>query len=228
MEPQIFSPQGLNQCDSRRLIGKNAPEQFPRNSPWTKNAIPLHQLFTVTHNFRFTMLNYYFKNQVICIGSANMNTNARILIIDDDPTILETLKVALESEGYAVNTAQNGKEAIEKSHSNFFNLAIVDWRLPDIEGTKLLSKFKDRTPRMVRIMLTGYPSIENAVDAVNRHADAFLLKPIAISKLLATIKDLLKEQEKSDNFCQEKIAEYLETRTIQFIENSRKREEKSS
>ena len=155
-----------------------------------------------------------------------MNKNARILVIDDDPTILETLRVSLESEGYYVRTAQNGKEAIEKSHCDFFNLAIVDWRLPDIDGTKLLSKLKDRTPRMVRIMLTGYPSIENAVDAVNSHADAFLLKPIVISKLLTTIKNLLKEQEKSNIFCQEKIAEYLETRTIQFLKNNRKLEER--
>ena len=51
----------------------------------------------------------------------------------------------LEEEGYKVDTAQNGKEAIDKSYANFYNLAIVDWRLPDIEGTVLLGKLRETT-----------------------------------------------------------------------------------
>ena len=147
-----------------------------------------------------------------------MTRNARILVIDDDQTILETLVVALESEGYFVDTAKNGEEAITKSHSHFYNVAIVDWRLPDIEGTKLLSKLKETTPKMAKILLTGYPSMENAIEAVNRHADAFILKPTAINKLLAKIEELLKLQEEANNYGQAKVAEYIETRTKQVLE----------
>jgi DNA-binding NtrC family response regulator len=96
-----------------------------------------------------------------------MDKNPRVLIIDDDKVIRETLAFTLEDEGYTVDTAENGKEAIEKTDSNFYNLAIVDWRLPDFEGTKLLRELKETTPRMAKIMLTGYPSMNNAIDAVN-------------------------------------------------------------
>ncbi len=147
-----------------------------------------------------------------------MTKVARILVIDDDQTILETLVVALESEGYVVDTAKTGKEAISKSNSNIYNLAIIDWRLPDVEGTKLLGTLKETTPKMAKIMLTGYPSMQNAIEAVNRHADAFLLKPVAISSLLAKIEQLLKRQEEENQYSQAKVAEFIETRTKQVLE----------
>ena len=113
-----------------------------------------------------------------------MDNAAKILVIDDDRSIRETLALALQGEGYIVNTAENGQEAIAKTDANFFNLAIVDWGLPDIQGTKLLGEVKETTPRMVKIMLTGYPSMSNAIDAVNNCADAFLLKPVHFEVLL--------------------------------------------
>jgi DNA-binding response OmpR family regulator len=122
-----------------------------------------------------------------------MSKGSKILLIDDDKTLLETLKLALEEEGYTVDIAQNGKEAIAKSNSNFYNLAIVDWRLPDVEGTKLLSQLKETTPKMSKIMLTGYPSMNNAIEAVNKQADAFLLKPVNFKVLLEKIEELLKQ-----------------------------------
>ena len=67
---------------------------------------------------------------------------SKILIIDDDDTICKTLAVTLESEGYQVDTAKTGEEAIAKSYSHFYNLAIVDWRLPDMHGTELLGRLK--------------------------------------------------------------------------------------
>src|SRR4030066_370602 len=102
-----------------------------------------------------------------------MVNNARILVIDDDKIIRDTLQMTLEQKGYCVDKAENGKEAIAKSHANFYNLAIVDWRLPDMEGTKLLGKLKETTPKRAKIMLTGYPSMNNAIAAVNERAVAF-------------------------------------------------------
>jgi len=61
----------------------------------------------------------------------------RILLVDDDEVIRETLMIILQEEGYNVDAVGDGKEAIAKSFSNFYNLAIVDWRLPNVEGTKL-------------------------------------------------------------------------------------------
>ena len=124
-----------------------------------------------------------------------MVKNESILVIDDDTFILDGLAMALEVEGYCVNTAENGKEAIEKSYANFYNVAIIDWRLPDIEGTKLLRKLKETKPKMVKILLTGYPSMDNAIDALNEGADAFFLKPVNIELLTKRVSKLLKEQE---------------------------------
>jgi DNA-binding NtrC family response regulator len=144
--------------------------------------------------------------------------NVRILVIDDDKIIRRSLTITLEDEGYIVDTAENGKEAIEKTNTNFYNLAIVDWRLPDIEGTKLLHKLKATTPKMAKIMLTGYPSMNNAIDAVNKRADAFFTKPIAIDELLAKIKELLIFQEGENHYSGAKVAEFIEARTKQVLE----------
>lgn len=147
-----------------------------------------------------------------------MDKNVRILLIEDDKVIRCSLTISLEDEGYIVDTAENGKEAIEKTNANYYNLAIVDWRLPDIEGTKLLPKLKATTPRMAKIMLTGYPSMNNAIDAVNKRADAFLTKPIAIDELISKMKELLKLQEEENHYSQSRVAEYIETRTKQVLE----------
>ena len=146
-----------------------------------------------------------------------MGKNGRILVVDDDETILDTLAMALELEGYFVDKAENGKEAIEKSYSNFYNLAIVDWRLPDIEGTTLLKGFKETMPKMVRIMLTGYPSMNNAISAVNNEASAFLVKPVDFDLLLGKIDELLKKQEQAKVFTEDLVVNYIETRSKEIL-----------
>jgi len=147
-----------------------------------------------------------------------MSGKARILLIDDDKNIRQTLAIVLEEEGYIVDMAECGKEAIEKSFANFYNLAIVDWRLPDVEGTVLITQLKETTPKMVKIMLTGYPSMSNAIEAVNQHADAFLIKPVDVEELLKKIRELLILQEENKEFSENKIVSFIETRTKQILE----------
>lgn len=141
-----------------------------------------------------------------------MYTEGRILIIDDDETICNSLSMVLRAEGYLVDIAKTGKEAVKMSYENFYNLAIVDWRLPDIEGTELLGKINETTPKMQKIMLTGYPSMNNAIDAVNTGADAFFLKPVHIENLLEKIERLLKIQQEQKNFSEQKMVKYIETK----------------
>ena len=141
-----------------------------------------------------------------------MSRTIRILIVDDEESIRIATAAILEEEGYLVDTASNGKEAIEKSNANFYNAALIDYRLPDMEGTELLTAFKETTPKMVKIMVTGYPSLQNAVISVNKRADAFLMKPVGIETLLNTIRDLLKKQEEEQKYSEEKVAEFIETR----------------
>lgn len=123
-----------------------------------------------------------------------MNEQLRILVIDDDESIRTTMAAILESEGYNVDTAENGKEAIVKSNSDLYRVALIDFRLPDMEGTELLTALRETTPKMAKIMVTGYPTVQNAIDCVNRHADAYFVKPVDYGTLLNTIRNLIQKQ----------------------------------
>jgi DNA-binding NtrC family response regulator len=141
-----------------------------------------------------------------------LGENARIIIIDDDESIRKILATILEEEGYKVDTANTGKEAIQKTNERVYNLALIDMRLPDIEGIDLLLKIKDTTPRMRKIIITGYPTIQNAMEAVNRQADAFILKPFDMEKTLQAIREQLKKQDEEKQFSQDKVTAFIETR----------------
>jgi DNA-binding NtrC family response regulator len=140
-----------------------------------------------------------------------LDKHARIIVVDDDESIRKTLAAILEDEGYLVDTAESGKEAILKTNANFYNLALIDVRLLDMEGTELLIRIKDTVPRMRKIIITGYPTVHNAIDAVNRNADAYLLKPFDVGKVLFVIREQLKQQEEEMEFSQEKVTEFIET-----------------
>ncbi|MEM2130076.1 MAG: response regulator [Candidatus Bathyarchaeia archaeon] len=139
----------------------------------------------------------------------------KILIIDDDESIRKVLASLLQNKGYIVDTAKDGEEAIKKTSINFYNLALIDIKLPDMEGIHLLNKLKDTTPKMMKIILTGYPSLENAIEAVNKGADGYLIKPVNVGNLLKKIEDLLKKQEEL-MLSEDKVAQFIETRVKQL------------
>jgi DNA-binding NtrC family response regulator len=141
-----------------------------------------------------------------------MSDAARILVIDDDENIRKVLETILEDEGYIVETAETAKKGIEKSEKEFYNLALIDVRLPDMEGIELLSKLRSTKPKMRKIIVTGYPTLQNAVAAVNKGADAYVMKPFEVDKILETIREQLKKQEEEKRFSEEKVVEFIETR----------------
>ena len=137
---------------------------------------------------------------------------AYILVVDDEETIRETIRIILEENGYKVDTAKNGVEAIEKSKRNYYDVALLDIKLPDIEGTKLLTKMKDTVPKMVKIMVTGYASMENAIKALNYGADAYITKPVSPDELLKVIDEKLRAKREAEVLTEEKVAKWIETR----------------
>ena len=145
-----------------------------------------------------------------------MDRTARIIVIDDDESIRKTLATILEDEGYSVDTAESGKEALLKTNADFYNLALIDVRLLDMEGTELLVRIKETVPRMRKIIITGYPTVHNAIEAVNRNADAYLVKPFDVSKALFVIREQLKKQEAEKRYNQEKVTEFIETQVRQL------------
>lgn len=141
-----------------------------------------------------------------------MGETARILIVDDDENIRKVLVTILEEEGYNVESVDTAKKAIEATKRKFYNIALIDIRLPDMEGIELLTKMRETTPRVRKVVITGYPTLQNAVEAVNRGADAYIMKPFDMDKVLATISRQLKKQQEEKRYSQEKVAEFIETR----------------
>ncbi|MEM3727600.1 MAG: response regulator [Candidatus Bathyarchaeia archaeon] len=151
-----------------------------------------------------------------------LREKASILIVDDDTDICRTLSLILEAEGYNVDAVNTGKEAIEKSKEKAYNVALLDIVLPDMPGTELLKKLHETTPKTIKIMVTGYPNLQNAVESLNYNADAYLIKPVNYEKLLQVIEEKLERQREEEILTTEKIAAFVKTRTqklLQKIEN---------
>jgi len=147
-----------------------------------------------------------------------MSEHARILIVDDDESIRTVLATILEDIGYTVDGVGTGNEGIEKTNTRFYNLAFVDVRLPDMEGPQVLGKMRDTTPKIRKIIITGYPSLQNAVEALNKGAHAYIMKPFDMKKVIETVEEQLKLQKEETKFSQEKVTEFVISRVKELEE----------
>jgi len=127
------------------------------------------------------------------LDSQKLVNRPSVLLIDDDESIRKTIASTLKMSGFDVDTASDGSEALKKSRLRHYNLALVDIRLPDIEGTKLLKMLKMENRELKEIIITGYPSLKNAIEAINEGADAYIIKPFKLQELLAIMKKKLAE-----------------------------------
>jgi len=146
-----------------------------------------------------------------------------ILIVDDDQGILKSFKDILEPEGYKVDTVATGVEAVEKCKAHPYNLAIIDIKLRDVEGTDLLARVHEILPRARKIMITGYPSLENAVDSVNLQADAYIIKPVNPEMFLRVVAENMDKQLEAEKMTQEKVVGWVESRYEETRRNRSKR-----
>jgi two-component system response regulator AtoC len=119
---------------------------------------------------------------------------SNVLVIDDDEKTRNLFSTVLTDAGYLVEAVENGKQAIKICKKGPFDIALIDIELPDIKGIDLLKTLRQIQPKMVKIIITGYPSIENAVKSVNEKADGYLLKPVNIAEMLEMIKKILTEK----------------------------------
>ena len=117
-----------------------------------------------------------------------------VLVIDDDASVRTSLSTILENEGYFVETAEKGKEAIKACKKFPADVALIDIKLPDMQGTDLIKELKAIRPKIVNIILTGNPSLDNAIKSVNEKADGYIVKPFNPDELLTTIKQLLNDK----------------------------------
>ncbi|TLD41142.1 MAG: sigma-54 dependent DNA-binding response regulator [Candidatus Jettenia ecosi] len=120
--------------------------------------------------------------------------NENILVIDDDPSILEVIQMRLRSFGYRITIAMNGNEAKRALSTISFNLAIVDLRLADENGIELMEEILGSYQKIPVIILTAHGSIETAVEAMRKGAYSYLTKPFNNEELSLHIKNALEKQ----------------------------------
>jgi DNA-binding NtrC family response regulator len=146
-----------------------------------------------------------------------------VLIVDDDRGILKSFKEILEPEGYRVDTAETAIEAVEKCRTHPYNLAIIDIKLGGVEGTELLAQVHEILPRARKIMITGYPSLDNAVDSVNLQADAYVIKPVNPQTFLKVVAENMNKQLEAEQMTDEKVVRWVESRYEETRRNRSKR-----
>jgi len=125
-----------------------------------------------------------------------MAGKARILIVDDNENMLETLSDILQEQGYDTETATTGKEAIRKAKNIAINIAIIDIKLPDITGMEVLQTFRRLYPNRKNIIITANATLLNTIDALNMGANAYIMKPLDHTRLEQALTQCLDEQQK--------------------------------
>ena len=118
----------------------------------------------------------------------------KILVVDDDSASVEAVIEVLEREGYDLFAASGGREALETLEAEDIDVVITDEKMPDLSGIDLLKHIKDNYPYTQVIILTGYGSIDGAVEATRAGADGYLEKPIQINILRQTAKNALEKR----------------------------------
>lgn len=128
--------------------------------------------------------------QAIAEGNAAVDLS-HILIVEDEPSVAKGLQLVLDDEGYQVDWAANGNDALEKFKGNGFNLVVADLRLPDINGMEVIREIKSERPETEVVVITGYPSVETAVASAKMGVRDYLKKPFTDDEFKAAIQSAL-------------------------------------
>jgi signal transduction histidine kinase len=122
----------------------------------------------------------------------------RILVVDDEQGVMVTIQAILEQEGYTVDSASSGTQAIEKLHAQQYDLVLTDLRLGDIDGLDVLAEARRSAPRTVAIVLTGYASLESAIQAMREGAYDYLVKPTDVEELKLRVRHVFERLQLTD------------------------------
>src|SRR5213593_3980999 len=118
----------------------------------------------------------------------------RILVVEDNPAVLEAYAATLEGGGYEVVQAPSGKLAQEILRTSGLDIVITDLRMPEIGGLDVLRIAKSTDPEIIVILITGFPTVETAIEAMKVGASDYLMKPFAIKQLLTVIEGALEKR----------------------------------
>lgn len=131
--------------------------------------------------------------------------NPRILLVEDEIKLAETIKAGLSEHNLEITTAYNGQEGKDLFFSNVFDLVILDINLPFINGKELCKTFRDKNSHIPIILLTAQNFLDNKIESFELGADDFISKPFEFRELLARIKSLLRRTEFTRTFKSEQF-----------------------
>jgi two-component system response regulator PilR (NtrC family) len=117
--------------------------------------------------------------------------SSRILIVDDEKPIRDSLKIILSDEGYTTEVAGDGEEALEKIKNESFDIVITDIKMPKLDGIQLLETVSSISPETFFIIMTAYASVKTAIDALRHGAFDYLIKPVEFDDVIIRIKRLI-------------------------------------
>src|SRR3954466_1923981 len=116
---------------------------------------------------------------------------ARILVVDDEALIRDTLAEYLTQEGFAVDACASGEQALELAAERRYDVALCDVQLPGIDGIELLERLLKLSPQTFVLLVTAFATVENAVEAFQRGAHDYLMKPILLDEVVGKVRRLL-------------------------------------
>lgn len=161
------------------------------------------------------------ENTVVKNEEPEKNEVPRVLIVEDDETARISLKIALEAENIFVEAVENGANAENMVRYSSFDVVIVDYRLPDIDGLNLIKKMKIIVPDLMTVIVTAHISVEIAIESMKMGAYDYMAKPLDIPNLVNTIYKILKD--KKDLYdSRQKVSELVSKRSIDYMFNDEK------
>src|SRR5688572_1831408 len=118
------------------------------------------------------------------IGAVQSASTPHLLFVDDEPALRSLMAERLSERGYEVVEAESGEKALECLDTFAFDVVITDLKLPGIDGMRLVEAARERYPNIVTIVITGYGTVKDAVDAIQRGASDFVPKPFQFDELV--------------------------------------------
>ena len=148
-------------------------------------------------------------------GQENQIPPPHILLMEDEYSIANGLKMVLTEEGYAVDLAMTGQSALDSFFNNGFDLLVADLRLPDIDGFEVIKQVKAKRPETEVVVITGYSSVYSAVDAMKLGVYDYLPKPFTEDEIKRAVSGALENKKKAMETEQVETAETQEEKLIQ-------------
>jgi two-component system OmpR family response regulator len=125
-------------------------------------------------------------------GTANPAAGAKILVVDDEPAIVDAVATALRYEGFEVTEAQNGRDALSQTMEHDPDLIVLDWMLPDIDGIEVGRRLRERGFKTAILFLTAKGGVESKVQALRAGGDDYVTKPFSLAEIVARVQAILR------------------------------------